>query len=343
MNSPGNRNLITDVAGIKVGNAQDDALLSGVTVILPDEPAVAAVDCRGGGPGTRETDALDPTCLVDAIHGLVLTGGSVFGLDAASGVTRWLAARDRGFSFRGQPHVCPVVPAAVLFDLTNGGDKDWGEAPPYTELGLEACDAAGEEFALGNVGAGTGALAGCYKGGLGSASAKLGGITVGALAAVNPFGSPVIPGTDVLWAAPFEKNGEFGGTGELRVPVTDATQSLETDTKAMLLRAAANPGQNTTLAAIATDAQLTPAEAKRIAVMATDGMARAIRPVHTPYDGDTVFVLSTGKVELEDPRPFALAQAGALAADVLARALGRAVYEADTVGGWQSYRDIHAK
>jgi len=343
MTAPARCNLITDVAGIRVGNAQDADLLSGVTVILPDEAAVAAVDARGGAPASRETDALDPSCLVDAIHGVVLSGGSVFGLDAASGVTHWLAERKRGFSFRAQPKVCPVVSAANLFDVTNGGNKDWGDPPPYRALGIKACEAAGSDFALGNAGAGMGALAGRYKGGLGSASDVWNGVTVGALVAVNSFGSPVVPGTDVLWAAPFEKHREFGGTGDLKFTVDEASQSLEADTKTALMRSAADTGQNTTIGVIATDAKITPAEARRIAIMATDGMARALRPVHTPFDGDIVFVLATGAVELCDARPMALAMIGALAADVMARAIGRSVWEAETVGGWHSYRDIHGK
>jgi len=341
MTAPGPANLITDVGGIKVGNAEDEKLLSGVTVILPDEAAVTAVDARGGAPGSRETDALDPTCLVDAVHGLVLAGGSVFGLDAASGVMHWLAERGRGFAFRAQPKVCPVVPAANLFDLTNGGDKDWGDMPPYRALGLAACEAAGDGFKLGNAGAGLGALAGRYKGGLGSASAVWNGAMVGALIAVNPFGSPVIPGTSTLWAAPFEQAGEFGGSGKLEVALTDETRSLEGDTKAHLIKSAAEAGQNTTIGVVATDARLSPAEAKRIAVMASDGMSRAIRPIHTPYDGDILFVLSTGKVELDEPRPFALSMLGTAAADTVARSIGRALWEAETIGGWKSFRDIH--
>ncbi len=339
----GAANLITDVPGISVGNAQDPALLSGVTVVLPDGEAVAGVDARGGAPGSRETDALDPTCLVDAVHGLVLAGGSVFGLDAASGVMHWLAERGRGFAFRTQPKVCPVVPAANLFDLTNGGDKDWGDVPPYRTLGLAACDAAGPDFALGNAGAGLGALAGRYKGGLGSVSAVWDGITVGALAAVNSFGSPVVPGTGVFWAAPYEIDGEFGGTGEVRFALSDETRSLEADTKSALLRDAMAAGHNTTLGVVATDALLTPAEAKRVAIMATDGMARALRPVHTPYDGDIVFTLSTGRRELEGPRPLALTTLGGLAADAMARAVARGVYEAQSTAGWRGYRDIHER
>lgn len=341
MTAPGPANLITDVAGIKVGNAEDETLLSGVTVVLPDEAAVAAVDARGGAPGSRETDALDPTCLVDAVHGVVLAGGSVFGLDAASGVMHWLADRGRGFAFRTQPKVCPVVPAANLFDLTNGGDKDWGDMPPYRDLGLAACEAADSAFGLGNAGAGLGALAGRYKGGLGSASAVWNGVTVGALIAVNPFGSPVIPGTSTLWAAPYEQAGEFGGSGRVEVDLTDETRSLEGDTKASVIRDAAEAGRNTTIGVVATDARLTPAEAKRIAIMAADGMSRAIRPIHTPYDGDVLFVLSTAKVELDEPRPFALSLLGTAAADTVARSIGRALWEAETIGGWKSFRDSH--
>lgn len=338
---PGPKNLITDVAGIKVGNAHDRDLLSGVTVILPDAPAVAAVDVRGGAPATRETDALDPTCLVEAIHGLVLSGGSVFGLDAASGVTHWLAEQGRGFSFRDQPHVCPVVPAACLFDLTNGGDKAWGAVPPYRELGLLACDAAREDFAIGNAGAGLGALAGSYKGGLGSASVVGDGVTVGALIAVNAFGSPVVPGTGVLWAAPYEQANELGGAGALHIKLSEATHSLTTGTKADLLASSGAAGQNTTIGVVATDAALTPAQAKRVAIMATDGMARALRPVHTPFDGDLLFVLSTGAAGATPPAPEELSRIGAMAADTVARAIGRGVREAETTGGWRSFREIH--
>ncbi len=338
---PGPKNLITDVAGIKVGNGHDRGLLSGVTVILPDDPAVAAVDVRGGAPATRETDALDPTCLVEAVHGLVLSGGSVFGLDAASGVTHWLAEQGRGFSFRDQPHVCPVVPAACLFDLTNGGDKAWGAMPPYRELGRLACDAAGEDFAIGNAGAGLGALAGCYKGGLGSASVAAEGVTVGALIAVNAFGSPVVPGASVLWAAPYEQANELGGAGALHIPLSAATRSLTTGTKADLLASSDTAGQNTTIGVVATDAALTPAQAKRVAIMATDGMARALRPVHTPYDGDLLFALSTGAAGAAPPAPAELARIGAMAADAVARAIGRGVWEAETTGGWRSFREIH--
>jgi len=339
MLKPGPRNLITDVAGIAVGNAEDAAVRSGVTVILPDEAAVAAAEIRGGAPGTRETDALDPACLVDAVHGLAFAGGSVYGLEAASAVTDWLGARGRGFSYREQPRVSPVVPAANLFDILNGGDKDWGEEPPYRRLGREACDKAGGDFALGNAGAGYGATAGIYKGGLGSASVVAGELTVGALAAVNPYGTPVVPGTGLFWAAPFALDGELGAQdlGELAKAAID----IDSGTKVARVSNGAPPGTNTTLGLIATDARLTPSDARRIALMASDGMARAIRPIHSPFDGDCVFVLSTGRVELDEPRPLALTRLGTLAADTLARAIARGVYEAETIGDMVSYRELH--
>ena len=337
----GKRNLITDVAGIRVGHAHNHQVLSGVTVIVPDDAAIAGVNISGGAPATRETDALDATCLVDAVHAIVFAGGSVFGLDAASGVAGWLAARGRGFAFGSQPQVCPVVPAACLFDLANGGHKEWGAMPPYRDLGVAACEATAKQFELGNHGAGLGALSGLYKGGVGSASLVVDNITVGALAVVNSFGSTTIPGSGTFWAAPFECDGEFGGTGKTAMEFDPQKHPATHSTKAAALKSSANAGQNTTLCIVATDAILTPAEARRIAIMATDGMARAIRPVHTPYDGDIVFVLSTGKQVLEEPRALALTKLGTYAADVTARAIARGVYEAETTGQWTSYRQSH--
>ena len=209
---PGPLNLITDVAGLTVGNAEDRAALTGVTVVLPEAPAVAAADIRGGAPGTREMDALDPAALVDAIHGIVLSGGSVFGLDAASGAVQWLAERGVGFTFGAGYPPCPVVPSAILFDLANGGDKAWGLEPPYRRLGVAAAEAAAPDFELGAVGAGYGAMAGQLKGGTGSASIVADdGLTVGALVAVNSFGSVVAADGKSFWAAPFEIGEEFGG------------------------------------------------------------------------------------------------------------------------------------
>jgi L-aminopeptidase/D-esterase-like protein len=317
---PGARNLITDVPGIAVGQAEDAAARTGVTVILPDERAVAAVDVRGGGPGTRETDALAADTLVEAADAIVLAGGSVYGLAAADGVTTWLGARGRGFGLAPDAPPAPVVPAAILYDLANGGDKGWGEAPPYWNLGLRAITAAGRDFALGTAGAGAGAMAGRLKGGTGSASLTTDAWTVGALAAVNSFGSVVVPGGRAFWAAPFEIGDEFGGVPPTIVRAAPHDWGL----------AKREPGvrTSTTLAVVATDAALTPAEARRVAVMAQDGMARAIRPVHAPFDGDVVFVLSTGGRTLAEPRPFALTVLGAAAADCLARAIARGVYEA---------------
>ncbi len=335
---PGAQNLITDVEGISVGNAQDERARSGVTLILPDARAVAGVDVRGGAPGTRETEALDPDCLVDAIDAVVLSGGSVYGLDAASAVTAELGAKGRGYQLAGSDLVAPVVPAAILFDLTNGGDKSWGANPPYAELGRQVLAAADRTFALGNEGAGRGAGAGAYKGGLGSASfVTAHGFQVGALAAVNSFGSPVIPGTDRLWAWPFERAGEFGGLGP---PKATAPQKFPADTK-LGAPGGSQTGGNTIIGVIAVNAALTPAQARRLAVMAHDGFARAVRPVHTPFDGDTIFVLATGARALPEPTPLALALLGSLAADCMTRAIGRGLYEAKSDGEMKSYRDVY--
>jgi len=322
---PGPRNLITDVPGIRVGNAEQPEHMTGVTVILPDRPAIAAVDVRGGGPGTRETDAMQPSALVERVDAIALAGGSAFGLDAASGVASWLAVRGRGFQV-GAAHV-PIVPAAILFDLLNGAPKDWGHMPPYRGLGLAACDAAGEAFALGNAGAGMGATAGALKGGLGSVSAQDDGLTVGALATANPVGSVVMPGQSTMWAWMLEQNGEFGEQKPPEGPV-----SLEPDLPEVL-RAAAN----TTLVVVAVSEPLTRSQAQRVAIMAQDGIARAVRPAHTPYDGDTVFVIATG--EGHPPGPAEVARIGAIAADCTARAIARGVYEAESAGNHPSWRE----
>jgi L-aminopeptidase/D-esterase-like protein len=331
---PGPRNLITDVDGILVGNAEDRRAWTGTTVVLPLVPAVAAVDVRGGAPGTRETDALDPSCLVDRIHAVVLSGGSAFGLEAAAAVAAALAARGIGFAV-GAARV-PVVPAAILFDLLNGGEKGWGETPPYRALGRAALDAAAADFALGNAGAGFGAKAGTLKGGLGSASSvDADGLQVGALIAVNPRGSAVVPGADCLWAWPFERAGELG------TQVPPAGPLPEDDDPGAAPPASANPGANTTIGVVATNAVLDRAEARRLAIMAQDGYARAIRPAHTPFDGDTVFALATGRVKLPEPRAASLARLGAIAADCVARAVGRGVFEAAALGAWPAYRERH--
>jgi L-aminopeptidase/D-esterase-like protein len=332
--APGPRNLITDVEGLKVGNAEDHRALTGVTVLIPDAPVVASCDLRGGAPGTRETDALDPSCLVETVHGFVLSGGSVFGLEAASGVVNWLSRRGRGFMFAPQTPPAPVVPSAILFDLMNGGDKAWGMDPPYRALALQACDALGNDFDLGNVGAGMGAVAGRFKGGLGSASALWHDYALGALVAVNSMGSPAAPGSGDLWAADLALADELPQRlgGRPGVSLTEGTK---------FERAPAHmaPGANTTIAVIAANAALTKAEAKRLAIMAHDGMARALRPVHTPFDGDTVFALATARRPLAEPRANIVSHLGALAADTLTRAIGRAVWEAESIGPWLSYRD----
>lgn len=336
---PGPRNLITDVDGIAVGNQHALSVRSGVTVVLPDQRAVAASDVRGGAPGTRETDALDPTCLVDAVEAVVLSGGSVYGLEAMSGAVAWLGARNRGFKLGDTPRVSPVVPGAVLFDLPNGGDKDWGEMPPYRDWGRLACESAGRDFQLGNVGAGMGAMAGNLKGGLGSASVLDGELQVGALIAVNPFGSAVIPGTGHFWAAPYEIEAEFGGLGwPSSLPPVSADDPFQ---GSRLDVAPLSPGGNTTIGVVATNAALTKAEARRIAIMAQDGLARAIRPIHSHVDGDTIFVLATGRVALAESqldRLMELMRIGSVAADCVARAVARGVFAASDLGEIPCYR-----
>lgn len=331
MTRPGSRNLVTDVDGIAVGNAEDRGLRSGVTVILPEAAAVAAVEVRGGAPGTRETDALEPTRLVECVDAVALSGGSAFGLDAAAGAMAWLAERGRGFAV-GET-VVPIVPAAILFDLGGGQEKSWGEEPPYRRLGLRACEAAGADFALGNAGAGLGAVAGKLKGGLGSASAVAeDGLQVGAVVAANPVGSVVVPGEATFWAWALEQENELGGQ---RPPRLERPLPLDEEVKGL-------PGANTTIGVAATNAALSPAQARQVAVMAQDGLARAIRPVHTPFDGDTLFVLATGTWPLSGPAPGQVARVGSLAADCVARAVARGVFLADSLGGVPSYRELYS-
>lgn len=309
-------NLITDIKDISVGHAADAKLASGTTVVLFDKPVTASVDVRGGGPGTRETALLDPAQTVEGIDAIVLSGGSAFGLDAASGVQAWLREQGRGFRIRDA--VVPIVPAAIMFDLLNGGDKKWGRFPPYRELGYAAVKNAGADFALGSAGAGLGATTATLKGGVGSASAKTrGGITVGALVVVNAVGTTTVGDGPHFWAAPFEQDGEFGGRGF----------SKTLSKSDLAIRAKGGPGENTTIAVIATDAKLTKAQCNRLAVMAQDGFARAIYPVHTPLDGDVIFSAATGKKKLADPH-FGMAELGMVAANVMARAIARGVYEA---------------
>lgn len=310
------RNLITDVPGLRVGNADDARLASGVTAIVFDKPAVAAVDVRGGAPGTRETDLLDAHRTVEAIDAVVLSGGSAFGLDSPSGVQAWLRDQGRGFAIGNV--TIPIVCGVCLFDMTNGGDKKWGRFPPYRELGYAAAAAAGAEFALGTAGAGFGGTTLNLKGGLGSASATTrGGYTVGAIVAVNACGNVNVGDSKQFWAAPFEVGAEFGGHGfPSRMPPD-----------ALIPRAKGQSGENTTIALVATDAALSKAQAKQVAVMAQDGLARAIYPVHTTLDGDTVFAAGTGVRPLVSPVAD-VTEIGATGANVLARAIARGVYEA---------------
>jgi L-aminopeptidase/D-esterase-like protein len=324
----GPRNLITDVAGITVGCAHDAAVRTGTTVILADRLSTAAIDVRGGGPGTRESDALESHNLVHACNAVVLSGGSSWGLAAADGVAAHLGARGIGYgglASQGVP-VSPIVPAAILYDLGNGGAKGWGTNPPYRDLGIAALAAVGADFALGTSGAGYGAMAGALKGGLGSASTLTrDGVTVGAIVAVNALGSAVVPGTRHFWAGTFELADEFGGLGPIAARV-GPEQWGGTKLPA--------PRENTTIACIATDLDLTADEMKRVAIMAQDGLARALRPVHTPFDGDVVFALSTGRIAVKGPRDLAVLTVGAVAADTLARAIARGVHAASAPAGW---------
>ena len=339
---PGPRNLLTDVDGLLVGNAEDARVQSGVSVVLCEWPSVASVDVRGGGPGTRETDLLDPGCRVDRIDAICLSGGSAFGLSTADGVMRWLKERGRGFAVGDV--VVPIVPAAILFDLLNGGDKQW-DWPPYRELGYAAAGGAARDFALGNAGAGLGARAGNLKGGLGSASAidEASGLQVGALVAVNARGYTTMGDMPQFWAWPLEQQGEFGGLPPpkrgLALPVSHSRADPTHDPAEA---ARNNPRANTTIAVVATNARLDKASAKRLAVMAQDGLARSIRPVHTPQDGDAVFALATGTHEL-GMDPFALAELGTLAADCLARAVARGVYHAASLGSARGWRDAFGR
>jgi L-aminopeptidase/D-esterase-like protein len=329
MASAGPRNLITDVPGILVGQAEDRACLTGTTVVLAEAPAVAAVDVRGGAPGSRETELLGPANTVYRVDAIVLSGGSAFGLDAAGGALDWLAEQGRGFEVRGQR--VPIVPAAILFDLAFPGRQPWIGESPYRRLGRAAIAAVGRDFALGNAGAGLGAKAGRLKGGIGSASLRLSdGTTVGALVAVNSRGSAVRPDCGRLWTAELALADE--------IPPQPATPDTPVDPEDFSGYADAGAGANTTIAVVATDAPLGRNACQRLAIMAQDGLARAIRPAHTPFDGDTVFALSTGSGERIDPER--LSRLGSAAADCLSRAIMRAVLAAEPLGGFPSWREL---
>jgi L-aminopeptidase/D-esterase-like protein len=323
VNRPGPKNALTDVAGLTVGHAEHAVWPTGATVVVADEPVVAAADQRGGAPGTRELALMEPGCLVERIDAVVLAGGSAYGLAAADGVVDRLAAAGRGFA--AGPARVPIVPALILFDLALGPPER--ETAAYRDLGARAFEVRGDTVVVGNVGAGRGATCGGLKAGIGTASIRdaATGATVAALAAVNAAGSAVIPGTDTLWAWPFEQEGEFFG----QLPPTGPVPAE--------VEIAGLTGENTTLVVVATDAALDRPQAKRLAIMAQDGLARALRPVHTPFDGDTVVALATGRGAPVDP--VGLARLGAHAADVTARAIARGVVTAGALDGIPGYRD----
>lgn len=316
------KNLLTDIAGVRVGHADDATLASGATAILFDEPAVAAIDVRGGGPGTREDALLDLANTVERVDAIALSGGSAFGLEAGGGVQAWLAEQGRGFRIRDA--VIPIVPGAIMFDLLNGGNKAWGRFPPYRELGYAAAAAASSDFALGSVGAGLGATTANFKGGLGSASATTpDGIKVAALVVVNAVGSITVGDGPWFWAAPFEVGGEFGGRG---LPPTFTDDMLKMRIKG---GPDASPRENTTIGLVVTDATLTKAQAKRLAMIGQTGFARAIYPVHLPLDGDVLFAAATCEKPVEPL--VGLSELGMVAANVVARAIARGVHSASAL------------
>ncbi len=321
----GPKNSILDVSGLSIGQAHDAAVKTGVTVLIADAPATCSVAVSGGGPGTREVSALQDGGLIEQVHAIVLSGGSVYGLAAADGVCAWLGAQGRGYAASPNPDVpvSPIVPSAILFDNANGGDKAWGLDPPYRSLALDACNSVCGHLNEGDYGAGFGATAGLHAGGLGTASEVIGGITVGALIAANPVGSPYMPGTDCPWAWPYEVDGEFGGAR----PPKDYALSPALDTKLAALKALQNQaGQSTVIGTVAVDAKLSQKQLKRLAIMAQDGLAMSVQPSHTPLDGDTIFALSTGDKSCQTAVDLAIL--GAAAARCVARALTRGVVKA---------------
>ena len=311
----GTKNLITDIDGIVVGNAHDETVASGVTVALFDEATVASAAVLGGAPAGRDMECLEPERSVEGVDAIALSGGSGFGLDAASGVQAWLRERGRGFAVRSAR--VPIVPQAVVFDLLNGGDKGWGRYPPYRELGYEAVAAAAKEFSLGTAGGGYGATTADYKGGLGSVSCVTStGFTVGALVVVNAVSSAVVGSGPHFWAAPFEQEKEFGGLG--------LPHRVTPEMRAMTWKGSQ---PSTTIALVATDATLSKSQAKRVAIAAHGGIAKGLRLSHTPQDGDTVFAAATGRSPLRAAAAD-LTEICALASDCLARAIARGVFEA---------------
>lgn len=319
----GAQNLITDVQGLKVGQAHDDTLKSGTTVLTADVPLIASVHVMGGAPGSRETALLDPDKTAPGVDAFVLSGGSAFGLDAATGVMQGLRKMGRGFPVHTAR--VPIVPAAIIFDLINGGEKDWDESP-YPALGETALRNATTSFELGSHGAGTGAMSASLKGGTGSASLVLeSGITVGALMIANPIGAVTTPGERHFWAAPYEIDGEFGGLGP------DTRAGLGRDLQSQKITAMMQHA-NTTIGTVATDADLSKAQCKRIAVAAHDGIARACLPSHMPMDGDLIFSAATGAKPLNSP-DMDLAMIGHAAALCVSRAIARAIFEATPAKG----------
>ncbi len=331
MSMTGEHNCITDVQGLLVGHYTDRRAASGVTVVICRQGAVTGVDVRGAAPGTRETDLLNPVNLVEQVQAITLSGGSVFGLAVSDGVVQWLTQANLGFRVDAK-HVVPIVPAAVLYDLGRGADF----IPPVkTQWGYKACEAAADGvIPTGSVGAGTGALSGGIKGGLGSASIVLdNGITVGAIVAVNSLGTVINPKSGRAWEKALEQDLEFGNQGSRAVVLPPPPQAA--------------PAQNTTIAVVATDAELTKPQATKVAQMAHDGMARAIRPAHTMFDGDTIFCMATCQQKLPGPEGFfivpyaqAVSEIGHAAADCLARAIIRAIYDAESLGEMCAYRDL---
>jgi len=307
------RNLITDVDGVSVGLADEAKLASGVTVVVFDEPAIASAAIHGGAPAVHDGALLEPHMTVEQVDAFVLSGGSAFGLDAAAGVKAYLSEIGRGLAV-GAARV-PIVPGAALFDLSNGGDKAWGRRAPYADLAYRAARNAGLDFALGSAGAGLGATTCDLKGGLGSASARTSsGFTVGAIVAVNAVGRPTIGSSAHFWAGAYERNGEFGGLGwPAKLPADALDIRLKGDAPA-----------NTNLAVVATDAVLTKPQAKRLAMIAQTGMARAIYPVHAPLDGDVLFAAATCERPI-DPL-VGLTELGMVAANVLSRAIARSIF-----------------
>jgi D-aminopeptidase len=327
-------NLITDLDGVLVGSAEDEKVASGVSVVIFEEPAIASIAIHGGAPGVRDGALLEPEMTVAAVDGLVLSGGSAFGLDAMGGVIGYLREIGRGFPI-GRFRI-PIVPGAILNDLLNGGDKDWPQMPPYWRMGFDAAGRAGKSFALGTAGAGYGGTTYDLKGGLGSTSAVSSrGFLVGALVAVNAVGRATRGSSPYFWASPYERAGEFGGLDE---PKAQPADSLEFRTKH-------NHPANTTIAIVVTDAKLTKAQMKRVAIMAQDGIALALRPAHAPTDGDVVFAATTSRASRE-PDIQDLTEIGTIAAECLARAIARGVYEATSLKNSVAppcWRDTHRR